>query len=716
MLNINQNFDLKAPVFNFDRDYFNSVEELNAYDTSNVPDHFVTNVAGMLYQFTDGKWLPMIGTKYLSEDGIKYVSLGCENAYVEVENSENPALQLDGDDNSAATLEPQSLNIQYGYNTVSIDANYDESTAGITVSGSGGASTFVKNNQIVCGDDSFDVTIYGDEGHVEINDAQGRSTNYSASGFSGQTKDNTTSYSLSIPSDDDTDSDVSLSLKHEDYSTKLSTGSGLTITSNEGFATNIDNQSFSVQVFDNPAVTLDSDKLLFYKNGNTTALKLSSSDGLVLGNDDKVKLSRPTNDEGGVISGIKSLTSFSNPSATKVWATDGSTINMPTKFSDLENDSVYITGHKGETDAKFKIHYKDGDVLRSRLEYKPRSANVCIPELALASYDVSGNSLSQIRIRPEDNKDDGQYLIQIQDARGNKLNCVSTLYPNGFSHQNLVDNIQVELDSNELSFCTGYDDTAQVQLKITKDGITKTNGKATEVFAADGSIVDLSTKANKSDLDAKANKSDVLLKKGDNDSYYIENDGGNPGYHSFSIGGNSANGTNSVAVGYDTKAIGSYSHTEGYYTEARGEASHAEGDSTYANGSRSHSEGQQTRAVGYCSHAEGYQTSADGFATHVQGVYNVNNENAIHSVGIGGSKTRKNAEYIYSKKRVTNYLTEESDPKNGYKYLIGVGGYDGISTDNTTYKSVQEVIADLTARIEQLETKVKALEDANTPA
>lgn len=60
MLNINQNFDLKAPVFNFDRDYFNSVEELNAYDTSNVPDHFVTNVGGMLYQFTDGRWLPMI--------------------------------------------------------------------------------------------------------------------------------------------------------------------------------------------------------------------------------------------------------------------------------------------------------------------------------------------------------------------------------------------------------------------------------------------------------------------------------------------------------------------------------------------------------------------------------------------------------------------------------------------------------------------------------
>ena len=241
MLNINQNFDLKAPVFNFDRDYFNSVEELEAYDTSNVPDHFVTNVAGMLYQFTDGKWLPMIGTKYLSEDGFKYVNLGCENAYVQVENSEHPALQLDGDDNSAATLEPQSLNIQCGYNTVSIDANYDESTASITVSGDSATSTNITSNTIRCGDDSLNVYVYGDEGRVIATDGHGAYTNYGLSGFDGRNKDNTASYSLSLPSNDDTDSDVSLSLKHEDYSTKLSTGSGLTITSNEGFATNINN-------------------------------------------------------------------------------------------------------------------------------------------------------------------------------------------------------------------------------------------------------------------------------------------------------------------------------------------------------------------------------------------------------------------------------------------------------------------------------------------
>ena len=115
-----------------------------------------------------------------------------------------------------------------------------------------------------------------------------------------------------------------------------------------------------------------------------------------------------------------------------------------------------------------------------------------------------------------------------------------------------------------------------------------------------------------------------------------------------------------------------------------------------------------TSARGSYSHEEGKGTAADGPGSHAQGIYNVENENAIHSIGIGISPNKcKNSEFVYY---------NENNPKNGYKYLIGVGGYDGISTDNTTYKSVQEVIADLTARIEQLETKVKALEDANTPA
>ena len=215
-----------------------------------------------------------------------------------------------------------------------------------------------------------------------------------------------------------------------------------------------------------------------------------------------------------------------------------------------------------------------------------------------------------------------------------------------------------------------------------------TNSSATKVWATDGSTVDLSTKANTSDLDAKANKSDVLLKKSASGGYYIEANNNTLGSKAFA--------TNSTCT-------------------ASGIESHAEGHSTRTTGGYSHAEGWQTLASGICSHTEGEYNEANGYCSHAQGSYNVSAKDVIHSVGIGTIAVRKNAEYIYAKNN-TNSSALVDDPKNGYKYLIGVGGYDGISTDNTTYKSVQEVIADLTARIEQLETKVKALEDANTPA
>lgn len=198
---------------------------------------------------------------------------------------------------------------------------------------------------------------------------------------------------------------------------------------------------------------------------------------------------------------------------------------------------------------------------------------------------------------------------------------------------------------------------------------------------------DLHTALNQA-IATKANTSDVLLKKSASGGYYIEENSNELGQCAFAA--------NSVCT-----ASGKFSHAEGMNTTASGQSSHAEGMGTTANGQSSHAEGAGTMASGYCSHA--------------QGINNVDDKNAIYSVGIGNTTTRKNAEYIYAKNSENGFgLTD--DPKNGYKYLIGVGGYDGISTDNTTYKSIQEVIADLTSRIEQLETKVKALEAANTPA
>ena len=217
------------------------------------------------------------------------------------------------------------------------------------------------------------------------------------------------------------------------------------------------------------------------------------------------------------------------------------------------------------------------------------------------------------------------------------------------------------------------------------------NPSATKVWATDGSTVDLTTKAN---------ASDVLLKKSASGGYYIEENSNELGEKAFAANSwCTASGKRATAEGNGT-AKGNISHAEGIST-ASGDYSHAEGYGT-ASGDYSHAEGITTKAQGNYSHAEGQNTIASGYCSHAQGCYNVGNINAIHSVGIGNRVTRKNAEYIYAKNNKNGFVLTD-DPKNGYKYLIGVGGYDGISTDNSTYKSVQEVIADLTARIEQLE-------------
>lgn len=159
--------------------------------------------------------------------------------------------------------------------------------------------------------------------------------------------------------------------------------------------------------------------------------------------------------------------------------------------------------------------------------------------------------------------------------------------------------------------------------------------------------------------------------------------------------GGTARGYCSHSEGHSTTASNSYSHAEGEYTTASGPISHAEGGNTTASGNYSHAEGYNTSASGIASHAEGRGTAASGSASHAEGAYNVVDPNAIHVVGVGCYGTNMSAEIIYY---------NPGNAKNGYKYLMGVGGYDGrTAVDVNKHKSVQEVIADLTARVEKLE-------------
>ena len=103
-----------------------------------------------------------------------------------------------------------------------------------------------------------------------------------------------------------------------------------------------------------------------------------------------------------------------------------------------------------------------------------------------------------------------------------------------------------------------------------------------------------------------------------------------------------ASGDYSHASGANTRALGIGSFAEGSLTTASGAWSHAEGTTTTASGSKSHAEGNLTTASGNSSHSEGYNTIASGDYSHVEGTSNIE-DTANKYVNIVGNGTSGNA-------------------------------------------------------------------------
>lgn len=155
-------------------------------------------------------------------------------------------------------------------------------------------------------------------------------------------------------------------------------------------------------------------------------------------------------------------------------------------------------------------------------------------------------------------------------------------------------------------------------------------------------------------------------------------------------------GNDSIIVGGNNLATKKYSYAEGNNTTASGICSHAEGESNMALGIASHVEGMNNEASGQMSHAEGFWIQVSGSNSHAQGCYNYDDASFIDMVGVGNANVRKNASVIC-------YLAHEN-PKNGYKYLLNVGGYQGQEIGDA--KSVQEVFTDLeTNKVDKVEGK-----------
>lgn len=119
------------------------------------------------------------------------------------------------------------------------------------------------------------------------------------------------------------------------------------------------------------------------------------------------------------------------------------------------------------------------------------------------------------------------------------------------------------------------------------------------------------------------------------------------------------------------------------------------------------SEGKETITNAEYAHAEGLRTVATGMYSHAEGIYNYDSNDFIKVLGVGSSDdNRVNAEVVYVK-RGENGVPISSDPKNGCKYILGIGGYTGKAITEGM-KSIQEVISDLLSRIAILEAKVKS--------
>lgn len=140
-------------------------------------------------------------------------------------------------------------------------------------------------------------------------------------------------------------------------------------------------------------------------------------------------------------------------------------------------------------------------------------------------------------------------------------------------------------------------------------------------------------------------------------------------------------GTNSVVQKvsdlFNNTASGENAVALGKYNLANGRESFARGFGCKATGSDSYAGGGSCIALGDYSNTEGYSTEAKNSCEHAQGKYNRSNTGTRHSVGIGSTYDRKNAEEIMS---------------DGRYYLYGVGGYDGTNPGDA--KTVQEVLTE----------------------
>jgi hypothetical protein len=274
--------------------------------------------------------------------------------------------------------------------------------------------------------------------------------------------------------------------------------------------------------------------------------------------------------------------------------------NIPTKTSELTNDSGFVTSNTTYSNATESEAGLMSAADKTKLDGIATGANVN------SVTGVKGNSESSYRT--------GNVNITAANiglgSVGN-FKAVSTVASQGLSTTE-KSNARTNIGAGTSSFSGSYSDLTNKPTIPTVNNSTITiqkNGSSVGSFTTNASSattinITVPTKTseltNDSGFETSSSSSTYALKK-----YY--------GDSTIDVGRKSGTttGNYSVAEGYQTTASGAYSHSEGYQTVSSGaEGSHAEGYQTTASGNCDHAEGANTTASGSYSHAEGKDTTA----------------------------------------------------------------------------------------------------------
>lgn len=336
------------------------------------------------------------------------------------------------------------------------------------------------------------------------------------------------------------------------------------------------------------------------------------------------------------------LTLTKGDTTTKFDGSTAQTISIPTKTSELTNDSFvsYAESQTLTDEQKATARTNIGaissselvqsdwnqndetakDYIKNRICYTKNATETIVLNSTLPFTDISSSGLTVFSYQ------DTSSNIKFNEGTTYTVNFDTTSYTciaftdDRLSNAVILGNLGIVGMSSATNepFAIITDNKGDNGLQI----VTNLTGTSHNVKIAEShtEIVKLDKKYIPDDIFINIENIDNKVEDFINNAQFLaKTDSVGTGSFSFNRETGSTVGENSATFGLNNIASGKYAFAEGSINKATNFASHAEGNSTTASGNASHAEGLSTKATGATSHSEGLDTVASGDYSHAEG-------------------------------------------------------------------------------------------------